>query len=259
MKHYSTQPRKQRLFGYNRNAHDRSRAMGAHLSDELLKEYSRMRTLTVRKGDTVKVVRGAFKGQVAKVIKVFPRKGMISIEEATLTKADNKKVARLFRPSKVIITKLDLSDPWRREKLQKFKVSPAEEKREERAAEKEEKAAEKADREEKAAEKEEKAAETAKERPKAVPLGRGERSSPTEEAKAADREEEAAEQKETVAEKKAEAPHEKKAEHKETPKAENTEPHKPERKQITKEDHKEAPKHEHAAPHKESHSKEGNK
>jgi len=243
MKHYSTQPRKQRLFGYNRNAHDRSRAMGAHLSDELLKEYSRMRTLTVRKGDTVKVVRGAFKGQVAKVIKVFPRKGMISIEEATLTKADNKKVARLFRPSKVIITKLDLSDPWRREKLQKFKVSPAEEKREERAAEKEEKAAEKADREEKAAEKEEKAAETAKERPKAVPLGRGERSSPTEALKAA-------EQKETVAEKKAEsahekkaehheAPHEKKAEHKEAPKAEHTEPHKPE--------------------HKESHSKEASK
>jgi len=202
MKHYSTQPRKQRLAAYTRNAHDRCRAMGAHLSDELLKEYSRMRTLTVRKGDTVKVVRGAFKGQVAKVIKVFPRKGMISIEEATLTKADNKKVARLFRPSKVIITKLDLSDPWRREKLQQFKVPASEQKRED-------------------------AAETAKERPKAVPLGRGERSSPTEEAKAADREEEAAEQKETVAEKKAEAPHEKKAEHKETPKAENTEPHKP--------------------------------
>ncbi len=136
MKHYSTQPRKQRLFGYNRNAHDRSRAMSAHLSDELLKEYSRLRSLTVRKGDTVKVVRGAFKGQVAKVLKVFPRKGMISIEEATLTKADNKKVARLFRPSKVILTKLDLSDPWRREKLQKSKVPSREEKKEEPAEEK---------------------------------------------------------------------------------------------------------------------------
>lgn len=201
MKHYSTQPRKQRLFGYTRNAHDRSRAMGAHLSDELLKEYSRMRTLTVRKGDTVKVVRGAFKGQVAKVIKVFPRKGMISIEEATLTKADNKKVARLFRPSKVIITKLDLSDPWRREKLQKFKVSPAEEKREERAAEKEEKAAEKADREEKAAEQKETVAEK---------------------------------KAESAHEKKAEhheAPHEKKPDHKEAPKAEHKEPAKAEHKQ----------------------------
>ena len=222
MKHYSTQPRKQRLFGYTRNAHDRSRAMGAHLSDELLKEYSRMRTLTVRKGDTVKVVRGAFKGQVAKVIKVFPRKGMISIEEATLTKADNKKVARLFRPSKVIITKLDLSDPWRREKLQKFKVSPAEEKREERAAEKAERAAEKAERDEKAAEEglkaEEKAEKTAV--------------------------------KELKAEEKAEhleADHEKKAEHKDAPK--------PEHKEAPKTEHKEP----HKAEHKESHSKEASK
>jgi large subunit ribosomal protein L24 len=238
MKHYSTQPRKQRLFGYTRNAHDRSRAMGAHLSDELLKEYSRMRSLTVRKGDTVKVVRGAFKGQVAKVIKVFPRKGMISIEEATLTKADNKKVARLFRPSKVIITKLDLSDPWRREKLQKFKVSPAEEKREERAAEKEEKAAEKADKEEKAAEKLEKAAEK--------------------EEKAAEQALKAAEQKETVAEKKAESAHEKKAEHHEAPhekKPEHKEAPKPEHKEASRPEHKEP----HKAEHKESHSKEASK
>ncbi len=216
MKHYSTQPRKQRLFGYNRNAHDRSRAMSAHLSDELLKEYSTLRSITVRKGDTVKVVRGAFKGQVAKVIKVFPRRGMITIEEATMNKADNKKVARMFRPSKVIITKLDLSDPWRREKLQQGKGPTAGEKREERAekaAEREareeraaEKAADKADKEEKAAEQAEKAAEkqekaavTAKERPSAVPLGRGERSSPTEAEKAV--------------EKRSESPHEKKAEH----------------------------------------------
>ena len=191
MKHYSTQPRKQRLAAYTRNAHDRCRAMGAHLSDELLKEYSRMRTLTVRKGDTVKVVRGAFKGQVAKVIKVFPRKGMISIEEATLTKADNKKVARLFRPSKVIITKLDLSDPWRREKLQQFKGPASEQKRED-AAEKEAKVADK----------EERAAET---------------------------KETVAEKKaESAHEKKAEhheAPHEKKPEHKEAPKAEHKQSH----------------------------------
>jgi len=210
MKHYSTQPRKQRLFGYNRNAHDRSRAMSAHLSDELLKEYSRMRSLTVRKGDTVKVVRGAFKGQVAKVIKVFPRKGMISIEEATLTKADNKKVARLFRPSKVILTKLDLSDPWRREKLQRGKVSSAEEKREERAekaAEKEakderaaEKAADKADKEEKAAEQAEKAAE--KQEKAAV-----------KELKAEERAEKSADKAEKAVEIKSESPHEKKAEH----------------------------------------------
>jgi len=96
--------------------------MSAHLSDELLKEYGLVRSVTVRKGDTVKVVRGIFKGHASKVAKAFPQKGFISIEETTLTKADGKKVARMFRPSNVILTKLDLSDPWRREKLSRFRT-----------------------------------------------------------------------------------------------------------------------------------------
>jgi large subunit ribosomal protein L24 len=122
MKEYSRQPRKQRLANYNRNQHAQMRAMSAHLSDELLKEYSLVRSMTVRKGDTVKVVRGIFKGHTAKVVKAFPQKGFISIDEATLTKADGKKVARMFRPSNVILTKMDMSDPWRREKLSRFRT-----------------------------------------------------------------------------------------------------------------------------------------
>jgi large subunit ribosomal protein L24 len=122
MKEYSRQPRKQRLANYNRNQHAQMRAMSAHLSDELLKEYGLVRSFTVRKGDTVKIVRGIFKGHVAKVVKAFPQKGFISIDEATLTKADGKKVARMFRPSNVILTKLDLTDPWRREKLSRYRT-----------------------------------------------------------------------------------------------------------------------------------------
>jgi len=122
MKDYSRQPRKQRLANYNKNHHAQVRSMSAHLSDELLKEYGLVRSVTVRKGDTVKVVRGIFKGHASKVAKAFPQKGFISIEETTLTKADGKKVARMFRPSNVILTKLDLSDPWRREKLSRFRT-----------------------------------------------------------------------------------------------------------------------------------------
>ena len=122
MKDYSRQPRKQRKANYNKNQHAQMRSMSAHLSDELLKEYGLVRSMTVRKGDTVKVVRGIFKGHAAKVVKAFPQKGFISIDEATLTKADGKKVARMFRPSNVILTKMDMSDPWRREKLSRFKT-----------------------------------------------------------------------------------------------------------------------------------------
>ncbi len=50
MKEYSRQPRKQRLASYNLNAHGRGRAMSAHLSDELLKEYITLRSITVEAG-----------------------------------------------------------------------------------------------------------------------------------------------------------------------------------------------------------------
>jgi large subunit ribosomal protein L24 len=141
MKEYSRQPRKQRLANYNRSMQGRMRAMSAHLSDELLKEYSTVRAVVVRKGDTVKVVRGSIKGHVAKVIEVFPKWGMITLEgeEGTILKADGKRVARMFRPSKVIITKLDLSDPWRREKLQKAKEGAKAEKKERKRKPKKEK------------------------------------------------------------------------------------------------------------------------
>lgn len=159
MKDYSTQPRKQRLANYNKNQHAQMRSMSAHLSDELLKEYSLVRSVTVRKGDTIKVVRGIFKGHTAKVVKVFPQRGFISIEEATLTKADGKKVARMFRPSKVILTKLDLSDPWRREKLSRFKTPGRARAAEEEAAEKKQTAEKKEAAEEKKELKEAKEAE----------------------------------------------------------------------------------------------------
>ena len=136
MKSTSVQPRKQRLAAAGRSHANQLRAMSAHLSDELLKEYS-LRSLTVRRGDMVKVLRGSYKDHEGKVVKVFPQKGLITIEGATRTKIDNKTVSRMFRPSKVVITKLDLSDPWRREKLQRFRVAEKKEKKE-RVEEKEE-------------------------------------------------------------------------------------------------------------------------
>jgi large subunit ribosomal protein L24 len=162
MKDYSRQPRKQRLANYTKNQHAQMRAMSAHLSDELLKEYGLVRSVTVRKGDTVKVVRGIFKGHTAKVAKAFPQKGFISIDEATLTKSDGKKVARMFRPSNVILTKLDLSDPWRREKLSRFRTpgGPAP------SAEKEEKKELKAEEEEKEEEEAEADKQVDEEKPK---------------------------------------------------------------------------------------------
>jgi large subunit ribosomal protein L24 len=104
---------------FNEPLHTSRKHMGSHLSLELREKYDWLRTIPVRKGDTVKVLRGSFKGHVGKVTNVDSRSGLISVEKATIAKVDGTQLAREMHPSNVIITKLDLSDPYRRRKIEK--------------------------------------------------------------------------------------------------------------------------------------------
>ena len=114
----SAQPRKQRKMLFNAPLHMRRKWLAAHLDEPLLLKYDR-RSLPVIKGDTVKIMRGIFKGHVNKVIKVDVKRGFVEVEGAIMTKADGKKVAKPIHPSNLLITKLNLTDPWRRRKLEK--------------------------------------------------------------------------------------------------------------------------------------------
>lgn len=69
------------------------------------------------KGDMVKIMRGDFAGQTGKVRKVNVKEGTVEIEGITITKADGKKVSRPIHASNLLITKLNLADPWRRRKI----------------------------------------------------------------------------------------------------------------------------------------------
>ena len=109
-------PRKQHKRQYNAPKHIRHRQMGVHLDEKLLLDYN-VRSMPVRKGDTVKILRGALKGHVDKVAKVNLKKGMVTIENATIAKADGTQLPKWIHPSNLLITKLDLSDPWRKKKL----------------------------------------------------------------------------------------------------------------------------------------------
>ena len=111
------QPRKQRKAFYNAPLHKKRKWISAHLSEDLMLRYGR-RSITVIKGDTVKVMRGEFKGQSGKVRKVDVKKGRLEIEGITITKVDGKKVPRPIHASNVMILKLNLTDPWRRKKLE---------------------------------------------------------------------------------------------------------------------------------------------
>jgi large subunit ribosomal protein L24 len=118
----STKARKQRKARADAPLHKKKRMVAAHLDSALMREYN-VRSLTVRKGDTVKVLRGSeeFKGNEAKVAAVDLAKYKIVIENVTHAKADGTLKQKPIDPSDVVITKLDLSDPWRKEKLEGLK------------------------------------------------------------------------------------------------------------------------------------------
>ncbi len=114
----SKQPRKQRKKMYNAPIHRRRKMMAATLSEELREQYGR-RSLPVRKGDVVKIMRGNYKGFVGKVVEVDYKRMRIAVEGATIRKVDGKSVQRWIHPSNVMITKLELSDERRRKILER--------------------------------------------------------------------------------------------------------------------------------------------
>jgi large subunit ribosomal protein L24 len=118
----STKARKQRKARANAPLHQKKRMVSAHLDSALMKEYN-VRSLGVRKGDTVRIIRGDkdFKVSEAKIANVDLKHMKLIIENITIPKADGTQKPKPVDPSDVLLTKLDLSDPWRKEKLDSLK------------------------------------------------------------------------------------------------------------------------------------------
>lgn len=114
----SIKPRKQRKELFTAPQHKKRKWMSAHLDESLLLKYDK-RAVSVIKGDTVKVMRGSFRGHEDKVASVDVKKQVLEIEGIIMTKADGKKIAKPIHPSNVLITKLNLTDQWRRDKLER--------------------------------------------------------------------------------------------------------------------------------------------
>ncbi|MCS7368107.1 MAG: 50S ribosomal protein L24 [archaeon GBS-70-058] len=114
----SKKPSKQRKAIFEAPLHKRHDLMAAPLSPELRKKYNR-RSFPVRKGDTVLIMRGDFAGIEGKVVKVDLKDMRIYVEGATRKKADGTTIYAPIHPSKVMITKLDLSDELRRKALER--------------------------------------------------------------------------------------------------------------------------------------------
>jgi len=120
MSRQSAKPRKRRKRLYNAPLHKLAKLMAANLSPELREKYKR-RSFPVRTGDKVKILRGDFRGVEGKVTGVDRERQMIYVENVTLKKADGSTVNRPIHVSKVMITELNLDDPYRREALMRGK------------------------------------------------------------------------------------------------------------------------------------------
>lgn len=102
---------------YNAPLHKKRKWISSHLAENLLLKYDR-RSLPVVKGDTVKVMRGNYRGHEDKISKVNVRDQTVEIEGVTLTNAKGKKIAKPIHASTLLITKLNITDKWRRQKLE---------------------------------------------------------------------------------------------------------------------------------------------
>ncbi len=108
----SKQPRKQRKALYNAPAHARGKHLSATLSKDLREKLGK-RSLPIRSGDKVTVLRGDFKGHEGKVLDVDYSSYKVTIEEVTLSKPDGTATFLPVDPSNLMIIDADMNDDRR--------------------------------------------------------------------------------------------------------------------------------------------------
>jgi large subunit ribosomal protein L24 len=114
----SHQPRKQRRALFRAPLHKRQKLVAAPLSPELRKQYG-IRSLPVRVGDEVVILRGDFKGHKGKVVEVDLKRMRIYVEGVTVTNARGEPRYYPIHPSNVMIVSLNLDDKRRREIIER--------------------------------------------------------------------------------------------------------------------------------------------
>jgi len=90
---------------------------GSQLSSDL-KERHGKRSVRPRVGDSVRIVRGEFKGIEGKITRVDPEAGLVMVEGVTREKLKGGTSPVPIHSSNVIITTLVLEDKLRKKKME---------------------------------------------------------------------------------------------------------------------------------------------
>ncbi len=108
----STKPAKQRKYRHNAPKHLQGKFLHAPLAKPL-RASTKRRSIRVRTGDLVKVLRGQFKGKTGKVERVDPEHEHIYITGIEMQKKDGSKTTYPLHASKIIIQELDTTNKKR--------------------------------------------------------------------------------------------------------------------------------------------------
>ena len=102
--------------------HTRSKQLGSQLSEDLRKKYAK-KSVRVIKGDSIKIVRGEFKGVDGKISKVLTEKNSVAVEGVKKEKTKGEKFDVYIHTSNLLVTDLNTDDKWRIAKLEGKKAN----------------------------------------------------------------------------------------------------------------------------------------
>jgi large subunit ribosomal protein L26e len=94
------------------------KGLGVHLSKELRSKY-KIRSVGLRKNDTVTIMRGKFSGRTGKVESINTKKARVYIEGIQIPKADGTKAKVGVNNSNLMVTMLDFTDKLRKAKIER--------------------------------------------------------------------------------------------------------------------------------------------
>ncbi len=117
----STQPRKQRKYRYNAPSNVKRKFLAVNLAKELRAKHG-ARSVKIRTGDKVKVLRGNHRTKIGVVDKVDLANLKVFVSGIEIAKKDGSKAKVALNPTNLQITELKLDDKKRKDKLVPKKV-----------------------------------------------------------------------------------------------------------------------------------------
>jgi large subunit ribosomal protein L24 len=105
----SKKPGKERKAQFELQMHIAAKQVASPLDEKLQKELG-VKSMPVRKGDVVKIVRGSNKGKEGKIIEVDRKARKIFVEKIIRKKSNGEEIQVPIDASKVIVIDVDRAD-----------------------------------------------------------------------------------------------------------------------------------------------------